>query len=48
MKGDWLVFAEYCDDGSIKAIGVAHIDGNNIKPDTFYTLKDGEFTEAIQ
>ena len=48
VKGDWLVLAEYRDDGSIKAIGVAHIGGNKIKPDTFYTLKDGEFTEARQ
>ena len=47
-KGDWLVLAEYCDDGSIKAIGVAHIGGKKIKPDTFYTLKDGKFTEAGQ
>jgi len=48
VKGDWLVLAEYCDDGSIKAVGVAHIDGKKIKPDTFYTLKDGKFTEAGQ
>jgi len=47
-KGDWLVLAEYRDDGSIKAIGVAHIGGKKIKPDTFYTLKDGKFTEAGQ
>ena len=47
-KGDWLVLAEYCDDGSIKAIGVAHIGEKKIKPDTFYTLKDGKFTEAGQ
>ena len=48
VKGDWLVLAEYRDDGSIKAIGVAHIGGKKIKPDTFYTLKDGKFTEAGQ
>ena len=48
VKGDWLVLAEYRDDGSIKAIRVAHIGGKKIKPDTFYTLKDGKFTEAGQ
>ena len=44
-KGNWLVLAEYREDGSIKAMGIAHVGGKKIKADTFYTLKDGKFAE---
>ena len=45
-KGDWLVLAEYCNDGSIKAMGVARVGNKKIKADTFYCLQDGKFAEA--
>ena len=45
-KGDWIVLAEY--DGNLLPICVksAKIDGEKIKEDTFYQLKNGEFVEA--
>ena len=46
--GMWAVFA--CevenDDGEIVAMKTAVVDGETIKPDTWYTLKDGEFVEV--
>jgi len=45
IKGNWIVLAEW-DDGKIKAMGIARIDGKKIKSDTFYTLKGGKFVEV--
>ena len=45
--GSYIVCAEY--DGENKTIKTARlglIDGETLKPDTWYTLKDGEFVEA--
>ena len=44
-KGDWIVLAEY--DKNILPICVktVQIDGEKIKEDTFYQLKNGEFVE---
>lgn len=44
-KGDWIVLAEY--DKNILPICVksVQIDGEKIKEDTFYQLKNGEFIE---
>ena len=44
-KGDWLVLAEYDEDGKIIAMGVAQIRGR-LKANTFYSLKGGKFTEV--
>jgi len=49
--GCWIVLAERndsCTDqrGSIKTVKTALVDGENIKADTFYTLKNGEFVEV--
>ncbi len=45
-RGSFLVLAEYKDDGvTIKAVGVAQVRGK-IKPDTWYVLKNGKFTEV--
>ena len=44
-KGDWLVLAEYDEDGKIIAMRVAQIRGR-LKANTFYSLKGGEFTEV--
>ena len=43
--GSWMVLAEW-EDGRIKAMGIACINGKKIKADTFYELKNGKFTEA--
>ncbi len=47
-KGGWLVLAEYDKDGNVFAMGVAQVRGKKLKPDTFYTLKGGKFTEVIE
>jgi hypothetical protein len=45
LKG-WLVLSEIADDGAIKAMDIARVDGKKIKADTFYSLKGGKFVEA--
>lgn len=44
--GSWIVLAEY--DESLKPLCVraAQIDGKKLKPNVFYTLKNGEFVDA--
>lgn len=44
--GCWIAVAEY--DGEKNVIGgrFAMVDGEKIKEDTYYTLKNGEFVEA--
>jgi len=44
-KGDWIVLAEYDEDGKIIAMRVAQISGR-LKANTFYSLRGGEFTEV--
>lgn len=43
--GCWLVLAEW-DDWDIADVQVFFVDGKIIKPDTFYTLKDGKPVEV--
>ena len=45
-KGCWIAVAEY--DWNCNVIGgrFAMVDGEKIKEDTYYTLKNGEFVEA--
>ena len=43
--GAVLVIAEEDDDWNIKAWKAAVVDGETIKPDTWYKLQDGEFAE---
>lgn len=46
-KGSWIVLAEYEKDGYTPiCVKAAQVDGEIIKADTWYKLKDGEFTEA--
>ena len=45
-KGDWIVLAEYDDNFLPLCVKSAQIDGEKIKEDTFYQLKNGEFVEA--
>ncbi len=48
--GCWIVLAEW-EDGdegySITDVQSAHVDGERIKPDTWYMLKNGEFVEVV-
>ena len=46
--GSWIVCAEWETEDSerIKTVRAARIDGEKLKPDTWYMLKDGEFVEA--
>jgi len=44
--GNWIVVAEYGSDGKIIEPKIAVVDGENIKQDTWYTVKNGEFVEV--
>ena len=47
--GCWIVCAEWenkSEGWHIKCVKAAAVDGKNIKSDTWYMLKDGEFVEA--
>ena len=44
----WLVLSEIDEAGNVKAIGVARVDGKNIKANRFYQLKGGKFVEVEQ
>jgi hypothetical protein len=44
--GSWIVLTERNNNGEILNMRCGKIDGETLKPDTFYTLVDGEFTEA--
>jgi hypothetical protein len=48
--GCWIALAEWelLNDGGVKLreVKAALVDGEKIKPDTFYMLKDGDFVEA--
>ena len=43
-KGSVLAFQNWI-DGYFKGIKFAEVDGENVKEDTWYTLKDGEIVE---
>ena len=47
-KGDWIVLAEYDDNFLPLCVKSAQIDGEKIKEDTFYQLKNGEFVEIYE
>lgn len=44
--GNWIVVAEYGSDGEIIEPKITVVDGENIKQDTWYTVKNGEFAEV--
>ena len=44
-KGCWLVLAEW-KDGHRKYVRCFYVDGESVKANVFYTLKDGELVEA--
>ena len=44
--GSWIVLAEYVEGLKPVCVRAAQIDGEKLKPDTFYTLKNGEFIET--
>lgn len=43
---DWIVLREYYMCGIIKEVKAFRVDGEKIKADTFYKLKDGEAVEV--
>ena len=44
--GTWIVVSEYDDDGDIINAAMAKVDGETIKPDTWYTLRGGKIVEV--
>ena len=44
--GAWITLAEYANDGFCICCKSAKIDGADLMPDTWYTLKNGEFVEV--
>ena len=44
--GCWLVLTERDDDMHIRSVQAAFVDGEKIKPDTFYKIKNGKIIEA--
>ena len=42
----WIVCSEYDNDGILKDVKAAKVDGELIKADTWYQLKDGNFVEV--
>ena len=46
VLGGWLVLTERDDDLTILDVQAIHIDGTEIKPDTWYRLVDGKPVEA--
>ena len=44
--GCWLVLAERDDDGAITHLEAVQVDGERIKPDVAYMLRDGQVVEA--
>ena len=45
-KGTWITLAEYDDNYICVCVKSAKVDGELIKADTWYMLKNGEFTEC--
>ena len=45
IKGTWITLAEYDNNNICILVLSAKIDGEILKEDTFYTLKNGEFTK---
>lgn len=46
--GSWIVLAEYDECLKPLCVRAAQIDGKKLKPNVFYTLKNGEFVDASE
>ena len=44
--GNWLVVSERDDDGNIIDAKIVRVDGEDVKENTWYTLQNGEISEA--
>ena len=44
--GSWIVLADYDAEGNITIVKAAQIDGEILKPDTWYTMKKGKIVET--
>ena len=47
IKGCWIVLAERNEDGSILSVQSFEVDGEKVKENTLYTLKNGQLQEVI-
>lgn len=45
-KGSYIVLTEYNDKNELICCKMAKVDGKTIKPDVYYTLRNGKFVEA--
>jgi hypothetical protein len=46
VKGTWITLAEYDDNGIIKLVKSAQVDGKELKENVFYKLINGNFREV--
>ena len=46
-EGSWIVLADYDDHGNITTVRAVQIDGDSLKPDTWYTMKNGKIVEFV-
>ena len=46
ITGTWIVLTERDNDWHILEVRAVHVDGDTIKPDTYYTLRGGQVVEA--
>ena len=44
--GSWITLAEFDERGVVRLVKTEQVDGERIKADTWYVLKDGEFKEV--
>ena len=47
IKGCWIVLTERNEDGSILSVQSFEVDGEKVKENTLYTLKNGQLKEVI-
>ena len=47
IKGCWIVLIERSEDGSILSVQSFEVDGEKVKENTLYTLKNGQLEEVI-
>ena len=46
--GSWITLAEYDENYIVKKVVTKQVDGDKIKADTFYQLKNGKFKEVTE
>lgn len=46
--GSWITLAEWSEDEKLVGMRTVKVDGETIKENVFYQLRDGQFLEALQ